>query len=1117
MKKKRDDCFLVGQKVTRIMKITTLLLLVGILHVSAGSYAQNKRISVTVEKGTFYDVISQIEKQSEFMFFYNSDEISNDKRISVDMKNTLVADVLNEITRNNDLSYKITGKHIIITRKENLFQVGREITGKVSDENGEAIIGATIVIQGMNTGVISDAEGKYTIDAAPNSMLLVTYMGYLPVEVATGNKTRIDIVMKEDLLALDEVVIIGYGANSKRNLTTAVSTVDAEKFKNLPVSSIADGLAGRAAGLIVTQEGGGINKKSKIRIRGGGTPLFVIDGIVSDERDWDNLNPEDVESLSILKDAAAAAVYGSRAGNGVIVIQTKGGRKGISVDYSFNQSWSTATFLEEKLDSYGRAQVDNDIRDIYNLEHKWTPEQLEKFRTGSDPYLYPNVDWQKLVLKDYAPESKHSLTMRGGSDFNKYYVSFQAYNQKSMYTENTNWLKRYNVRMSETSEFTSIGLKLHFGLDGYITKIHSPQSIYGNSYYHTWGHTQNKSPMDLAYNEFGQFTDYGDHPLVEISPESGYSETTYKTINGLFNAEWKVPGVNGLKLRGGGNYRFYISNHKSWNKTAPQYTLDGHATAAKQMSLSYSNADARQYTLQFFADYQRSFLDETHNISATAGYEQSYYFGTDIWLKRRDFQFPIDQMSVGPSNTMENSGEEREEGRAGYVARLGYDYKHKYYIEGSLRHDGSDHFPKDKRWGTFFAGSLAYAISEESFFQPLKDKNILNFFKIRGSYGEVGLDEITPFSYVQSYKLQERQYVMNGQLVPIFVEGDLVSPDITWYTSKMTDIGFDFTSLDSRLAGSFDYFYIKTTGFLTSPSAVGYSDPLGMSLPKVKSNGELRRAGFEVALSWKDNVGALAYEVGGNFTYFDELVARAWDESITDQMNPYRRKVQKKGYYRNDALINQGYYKNSDDVLNSPYREGSYNLVAGDIKYKDINGDGFIDGNDKTYIGKNRVPRGNYGIYGNFSYKGFFGNILFQGGTSRDLYLDDVVRSGPGGYMITYPYQLDYWMPDNRSAKYPRPMMNSSENGNHNYTESDFWLVNGRYFRLKSLQVGYNFKTKLIRKISWINKLELVLSGQNLFTISPATKYGLDPETGSTNNYDYPVQRVYALSVNIGF
>lgn len=1110
--------------ILKITKLALLFLFVCIWEATASlSYSQVTKLNLEVN-GTILQVLKSIENQSEFTFVYKLDEVNLNENVSVDMKNKSINEVLDALLRDKSLGYRITDRHIVLFKKEEVKQQAQQdntlVTGTIVDDFGEPVIGANVLVKDQTgVGTTTDMRGRFSLDLkdikAP--VLVISFIGYTTQEVVVGGKTTLNITLKEDSKALEEVVVIGYGTNSKRNLTSAVSTVDASKIKNVPVPNITDALAGRAAGLIVTQAGGGLGKKSTVSIRGGGTPIVVIDGFVSEYDDFVNLNTDDIESMSILKDAAAAAVYGARAGDGVLVVKTKGGLKGLRVDYSFNQSWSEPTYLEGKLNSFEKASFDNTVRDMYGLERRWTDDELSKYRTGSDPYNYPNVDWQKVMLRNFAPENKHSLAVRGGSDFNKYYVSFQAYDQGSMYKGSAESYKRYNIRMNESSEFKDLGLTLNFGLDGYIENMKTPRSQYSTGYWATWSHIQNKSPMELDRNKDGQIYIGYDNPLAEISSESGYYKEDFKMVNGLFNAEWKVIGVEGLKLKVSGNYRFGMFDTKSWTKTAPQYDLEGNTGPDYPVSLRYNTGSYRQWTMQYFADYNRSFLDETHNVSATIGYEQSYQFYRGFNALRKNYIFMIDQMGAGPSDTMENGGSESESGQAGLVARAAYNYKKKYYIEGSLRHDGSDLFPKDRRWGNFFSGSAAWAISEESFFQPLKDRNILNFFKARISYGQVGLNAVSPFSYLTSYNLNERGYVVDGKIVPTFGEGALISDDITWYTRNSFDVGFDFNTLGERLAGSFDYFYMRTTGYLTSPSNVDYADPLGLSLPKVKSNGEHRRAGYEFNLSWKDHFGDVNYEVGANFTYFDQLVSNAWDEDLASQKNPYRRSVQQTGYWGN-GYTNLGYYKNSDQAMNMPRRDGSTNLVAGDIIYKDMNGDGIIDDNDQWRIGKNNFPRGNYGVYANLSYKGFSANILFQGATSRDMYLDDVVRGqSTGGYTMVYPYQLDYWMPDNTNAKYPRIAMNSNVNGNNNYVTSDYWLVNGRYIRLKSLQLGYDFRTKLLKNVKWLYKCQVVLSGQNLFTISPATKYGFDPENGSTNNYDYPVQRVYSVSVNLGF
>ncbi len=1107
------------------MKLTIAIFLFSLASVSATTYAQATRLNISSNKNIL-ELFREIEDKSEFYFFYQKDDLKEVDKVNMNVVDATVMEILDEALKGTVLDYTIVDRYIIIRKTGDDF--GEEIiagqqkivSGRVVDAGGLPVPGVTVLVKGTTQGTVSNADGNYSLSDIPDGAVLqFSFVGMKTQEITPGDKNVIDVVMESETIGLDEVIAIGYGTSSKRNLTAAVSTVDADKFKNVPVASLTDALAGRTTGLIVTQSGGGIGKKSGVSIRGGGTPMVVIDGFVAPYADFQNLNADDIESMSILKDASATAVYGSRAGDGIIVVKTKSGEKGkLNVDYSFNQAFSEPTYLEQKLSSYERAMFDNTVRSVYKLDPRWTPDELEKFKTGSDPWNYPNTDWQGIMMRDFAPETRHTITMRGGSEINKFYVSFQAYDQQSIYTEDTNTLERYNIRMSETADFQKIGLTLHAGLDGYIESTRAPLSQYNTGgYWMTWGHIQNQTPMALAYNDKGQIYVGYDNPLAEISPESGYNKNSNNQLTAMVDAAWKVYGVEGLKVKLAANYRYGVSTNKRWQKTATQYDLEGNPGPDFPVSLSYSNGNNYQYTTQAFLDYARTFKD-VHNVAATAGYEQTYGFGQNTWLQRKNYVFMIDQIGAGPSSTMENWGSESEYGRAGYVGRASYDYKRKYFVEGSMRYDGSDLFPEDKRWGTFFSGSAAYAISEENFWKVLKEKNILNFFKIRASYGEVGLDTGIPrYSYLSSYAMNERGYVLNGSLVPTFSEGALVSTDITWYTTNTTDVGFDFTSLGDRLSGSFDYFYMSTQGYLTSPSNVGYTDPLGLSLPNVKSDGESRRAGYEFALAWKDNVGDFGYNVGANLTYFDQLVNVAWNEDLASQKNPYQRQVQQTGYW-GLGYTSLGYYTNADDVMNSPRRDGSVNLVAGDIKYKDLNGDGFIDGTDFGRIGKNSFPRGNYGIFGNFTYKGFFSNILFQGATSRDFYLGDVVRGqSTGGYTTVYPFQLDYWMPDNTGAMFPRIATSSSVNGNNNYTTSDFWLVDGRYFRLKTLQIGYDFKTTLLSNLTWLSKFDVVLSGQNLFTLSPATKYGFDPETGSSNNYDYPVQRTYSLSLNVGF
>lgn len=993
-----------------------------------------------------------------------------------------------------------------------------KITGVIIDTNGEAIIGASIKVQGSSTlGTVTNLEGEFTLNVPPRSMLEISYIGYKKLVVSVGKEKHLRLTLEEDTKTLDEVIVIGYGTTSKRKTTSAISSVDAESIAKAPVANVTQSLAGKAPGLIVSTSGGGIGNYSTISIRGGGTPLVVIDDIISEYRDFQNLNPEDIDQLTILKDASSTAVYGARAANGILMVVTKQGKAGkMSINYNFNYNMSQPTTLPKKYGSYDAAYYLNMSQTNDGNQPTYTPEQMEKFRTGSDPYAYPNVDWQDICLRSFAPEQRHSLTLSGGSEKVKAFTSLSYYDQQSIYKFNTNNMQRYNMRTNLVTDFKEIGLKVTAGMDGYIYQTEAPVTQYGSGYGSVWSHIQNKKPWELAYNEFGQYYVSTDHPLVEISPEGGYNHSEMTSVKANLVLDWMVPGVPGLKLKALGNYYTYNDRTKIWNKTPNQYDLEGNPNNPNKPSLSKSVWSTSGFTTQFFANYDRTF--GKHTVGATAGIEATGNKVDNVSLSREEYLLIVDQIEAGPVATAKNGSYEDESARAGVIGRIKYDYASKYVVEASIRYDGSDLFPKGKRWGAFYSGSAAWVLSEEFFWQTLKDKHIFDQFKIRGSYGEIGLDNIDRYSYLASYTPSERGYLIDGSFVPGFSEGAMVSKDITWYTSKSMNIGFDFGSLNNRLSGSVDYFRMATTGYLASPSNVGYTGPLGTSLPNVKTNGESIRQGAEFILQWKEKRGDFEYVVSGNLTYFDSFYNINPFESEVNLKNPYIRSTQAKGYW-GTGLTSLGYYSSQEDVMNSAKRPGSVNLGAGDIKYQDFNGDGIIDSSDNHRIGKNGFPRCNYGINVDLNYKGWFLNMLWQGATQNDLYMGNMIQGdASSGYLpVIYKFQSDTWTPSNTDSRYPRLRSSKSYNGNNNYQQSDFWLVNAAYIRLKNLSVGYDFKNRLLKRTAWLTKCNLALSGYNLLTFSPASKFGMDPEIGNGNLYTYPVSRVYSISINLGF
>ena len=1004
-----------------------------------------------------------------------------------------------------------------------------KVTGIVKDESGEPLIGVSVLVKGTANGTITDMDGKFSLNAKAGDILEISYVGYATKTLKAGS-TPLNIVMKEDAQNLDEVVVVGYGTTTKRAMISSVSSVKASDMAALPITNVTQGLAGRAPGLIVQASGGGINQKSKVSIRGGDTPLVVIDGVIRAYDDFANMAPENIESMSILKDASATAVYGSRASNGILQITTKQGKAGRpNINYSFNQSWAQPGIWADKLNSHDFAYYQNQalLNDGKDPQH--TEEDLRMYADGSDPYGHPNTDWRKLVLRNFAPTQKHNITINGGNDINQYYVSLGQLDQNSLYKSGSNYMKRTNFQLAETVVFKEIGLKATAQLDGYLQKTNHPFTATSSDYSGVFSHIQNNSPLKIGVNSLGLPYNSVDNPLVETSNDAGYKRNKTSVVNGLLNLEWSVPWVKGLTLRAKGNYRFYQYDKKNWREDPAQYDWDSTTpTYAGKPQLEQEMETGRDWTLQYFTSYDKTF--SKHTISALAGYECSYSYGHKMKLSRDNYEFHIDQINPGPSATMKNEGSEWENGRAAWIGQLKYNYDNRYFMEGSIRYDGSDNFPENKRWGAFFSGSLGWSIADEAFMETIRDKHIFDMLKIRASYGQTGLDNwgenkddnpyyLKRYSYLPSYSLGGTSYVVNGNYVAGFSEGKIPSAFISWFTTNQFDLGLDFSSLNNRLYGMIDYFYYQTKGFLIAPNAVdvGYTDPLGMDLPKIKSDGEHRRAGFELQLGWRDDISDFHYDVSFNVTKFDQLWANKPDESLENLKNPYKRKTQEKGF--KDVYFNSlGFYTDADDVYNSVKRNGSSNLTAGDIKYYDFNGDGVIDDADKTRVGKDGFPRANYGINLSASYKGFSFSALFQGASRYDILLGGALRlTSAAGSTPFYDFQTDYWTPANTNAKYPRLVSTTGTNGSNNTLDSDFWLINGAYFRLKDIQISYDFKHKLLAKVNWLTRLNVGLSGQNIFTVSETTKYGLDPENASAAGFGYPNERIFAINVNLGF
>lgn len=1153
MKKKLiGEIFLDREKVRKIwmtMRLIGLLFFVSLMHVSASVYSQRTKLNIKVENVSLQEIFKILQDQSEFDFFYKNEQIPADARVSINYQNQTVEVILDKILTGTGLSYHVLDKDIVISAKGTISngmvsQQPKTISGKVTDSSGASLPGVSVVVKGTTNGTITDTNGNYSLTNVPeNGTLQFSFVGMKMEEVTVAGQSSINITLAENVIGIDEVVAIGYGSTTKRATTASISTLNPEKLV-LPVPTIGDALGGQVNGVFVRSSGGGPGRMPDINIRGGGNPLIVIDGIVSTMTDLQNFNPNDIENFSVLKDASAAAVYGARAGNGIIAVTTKRGVAGtMKINYDYSYTLSQPTILPKKLDSYTEVTTENEARNNDGQAPVYLAEVVQKYKDQSDPYNYPNTDWQKLFLNTFAPTSRHNLTINGGNEKTKYFASLSYLDQGCQYVFQTDWNKRYNYKVSLTNNFDKIGLVANVNLFGTMQTRREPfSSMTGNlqlpgdagfvggantlgSTSANWGHLQARSATQLAYTDLGLYALTQQSPIVEVDPNSGYNLYETRYLTGILDLQWSVPGVKGLVIKAINQYRLDNDWYKSWSATAPMYPLSSDIPIPSTKPNLYVQAgQGNSYTNQFLGEYKKTFAQD-HALNAMFGYEQSYGYNENVNGMRLAYILIRDQLSAGPPLNMTNGSRAAENARAGFIGRLGYDYKSRYLFEGSIRRDGSDWFPKDKRWGTFWSGSAGWNVSSESFMKTLDDKNIVNYLKLRASYGVVGLDGadagISRFQYLQGYSANQLGYLINNLFVPTFTEGPLVSPDLTWYTQKSSNVGIDFATLNSKISGSFDYFFMETTGMLVSLSNVRYTDPLGTALPAVKSDGNLRRAGFEFTMAYKSNIGKdFQYTIGGNLSSYLKMWKNNPYEDMSVLKNPYTRSTYQTNYY-GIGYKSLGYYTSADDVLNSPKLVSSTNLVPGDIKYQDRNGDGLIDANDQQHIGNDINPRILYGVTLDLKYKSWFLSSLVQGTGNRGIYPGNVI-----GDLRSYTFQLDYWTPENTNAKFPRLMSNPSYNNNNNNVRSDFWLENARYIRLKTLQIGYDFKRLLLRDIKFVSEGSLVIGGTNLVTLSPALRrYKIDPENGNyssggaliVNNNDYPMDRTYFLSVRVGF
>jgi TonB-linked SusC/RagA family outer membrane protein len=1151
--KKNTNFLRFYQKLLLRMKLTILTLFLCILQVTASTSLKGQNINLQVKDQTIKEVFKTIEEQTNYRFFFNDVFTDLNKVVSLSLSNKSIQQVMDELLGASMVSYKILEDNLIVIAPVTELQQ-LKVTGTVTDAaSDEPLPGVNVIIEGTTIGLITDLNGNYSIEV-PNAqaILIFSFVGYNTEKVTVGDKTRIDVKLVPDVKKLDEVVVVGYGTQKKATLTGAISTLQSKEVTGVPVANVTNSLAGRLPGLVaVTTSGEPGYDGTTLRIRGSNTfkdnsVLVVVDGVP--DRSLERIDPYSIESITLLKDASAA-IYGSRAANGVILVTTKRGKFGkpeltFNTEVGFNQP----TRLPKMADAATYATLLNEIAyykdNSVGLNSVYTADQIQKFSDGSDPLHYPNTDWFKTVIKPRSAQNSQNITINGGTEAMKYFVSIGAKHQDGNYYNSATFYNQYDLRSNIDGKITkdiSIGVDIAGRLEDKNFPIRSAGDIFR-------GLIQSY-PTSVAIwpGGFpGPAIEGGRNSVATSTDAAGYTRDKYYVLNTNLKLDINIPWVKGLSFNGNVSYDQGFDFTKTFSQPFKLYTWDGTSTDADANlilnSKTYGGGTNNSPSLaeSFTSNYNRLIyglfnyqtrIGENHSLNLMVGAQFSKG-NTEKFNVYRDLflSTAIQEIFAGSSGlTQQTGGSGDATARASYFGRVNYSYANKYLAEFIWRYDGSYIFPEDNRWGFFPGLSLGWVASEEEFWK--NNISFINYFKLRGSWGQTGNDRVDAYQYLASYLLgyQYGKKYDSGTTynIPLVVysgsalnelktlyESVLANPNITWEVADQANIGFNAGFLNNKLSVEADYFYYKRSNILW-PQTASVPASAGIELPSV-NYGKASNQGFDGSITYKDVAGKFGYSISFNAGYAKNKVIE-WGETpgIPEWQQTTGHPMGSGLYYQTDGI-----YHTADEIPSYlTYKIGT-SPAPGDVKFIDYNNDSVIDAKDRVRIYKNNIPTFTFGSNINLNYKGFDLSILIQGATGAVAYIYSEAGQF-GNYFQSFADER--WTPGNTSANGPRTF----NRGNWYWANQNntYWLHKTNYVRLKTLQFGYTIPIKVLQKTG-IKNLRVYISGYNLLTYSPDMKE-FDPEMGasttangaasSVTGYNYPLQRVVSMGLTAGF
>lgn len=1147
--------------VRKLISILVLLLLVTPL------YADNVLLSLEMKNKRMSEVLVVIEQQSGYRFYYNSKLINTQQIVSISVKDVDVFSALNQLFASTEIDYKVIDKDIILAAKdpkENSKQdaaAGRQgitVSGTVSDEKGAPMSYVNVIVKGTTTAAVTDADGKYTINVPDsNSVLVFSFIGYLNTEQAVGNRTVMDAVMYEDVNELEEVVVVGFGTQKKVNLTGAVGTVSSKDLADRPVANLQQALQGLMAGVNVQQTTGFINSTPSFNIRGIGTisqsaaatPLVLIDGV---EGDITNLNPQDVENISVLKDAAASSIYGARAAFGVVLVTTKKGVTGTArVNYNNNFRWASPVVVPNPMESYPLTTYVNDACDNANSARFFSQEHIQRikdYRDGkittvnipdpanpavwANPYLYGNANnnFYDIMYKDWQFSQEHNLSVSGGKEGFTYYASFGYLDQNGLLKISDDKYRRYTPMgtiEAQVTKWMKFVYTSRFTRRDYDYPRNMVQGLYDN-----WGR-QSWSYLPV-YDDNGYYAEGGQIPAIVLGGRTTTQIDNYNNHGSLVIE----PIKNWVTVF---DINYNISNTSTHDVALPANYK--HDVAGKLIPNQFSGQVLEQNTKENFMNMN---LYSTYNLTVANNHNFKFMLGAQVeQMQSKFYQMSrvgliVEDIDVidgttgldysGEKTVPEVSGNRNSWSTAGLFGRVNYDYKGKYLVEANLRYDGTSRYRWNERWNLFPSVSVGWNIANENFWENLT--SYVNVLKFRGSYGMLGNQNTNswyPTYLIMDVRTNAGTWLQDGKKTNIAYPPAMISTTLTWERVNTINVGVDVGAFQNRLTASFDYFVRKTLKMMGPSQEL--PDILGEAPPQT-NNTDLRTYGFDFEIAWQDRL-ANGLQYSARFILSD-------NRTVVTRY-PNQEKLLTK-YYKGQIIGEFWGYETIDIARNEEQMQAHLaglpnggqdalgnSWAAGDIMYKDLNNDGRINNGSNTLYDRgdikvigNSSPRYMFGLDLHAGWKGFDFRAFFQGVAKRDFYTNNPLFFGiaQNGFWTMVPLKehLDYYraeasgdLPANIDSYYPRPLISGFQK---NQMWQSRYVINAAYMRLKNLTLGYTLPKRITEKFS-VSSLRFYLSGENLLTFTKVPAM-YDPETiGGTDTY--PLQKTMTMGLSVTF